>query len=257
MLEIKHVNKVYDEETDTLTDINLKIEEGKFTCIVGASGSGKSTLLKLIAGLEEPTSGEILLDGKKVEGPSTERMVMFQEAALFPWLSVIENVKFGMDIAGVSKEEQEEKAMHYLKMVHLEQYKDFAVHQLSGGMKQRAAFARALTMDSKMLLMDEPFSALDKQTTNHLRKQLEEIWEQDKKTVILITHSVEEAVFFADNVLFLSRRRHKIEKVKEVNLPRPRDIKSSEFLKIRSEILEWIEEDVDYSVEELAHEKKK
>lgn len=255
MLEIRNLNKIYDKERYTLKDINLKIEDGQFTCIVGASGSGKSTLLKLIAGLEKPTSGEILLDGEKIEGPSRDRMVMFQESALFPWLSVIENVKFGMDIAGVSKEAQEEKAMHYLKMVHLEKYKDFAVHQLSGGMKQRVAFARALTMDSKMLLMDEPFSALDKQTTNHLRKELENIWEQTKKTVLLITHSVEESVFFADRVLFLSRRNHDIEKEINIDLPRPRDIKSPEFLAYRSQILEWIEQDVDYSLEEIANEK--
>lgn len=255
MLEIKNLNKVYDKETDTLKNINLKIEDGQFTCIVGASGSGKSTLLKIIAGLEKPTSGEIILDGEQITGPSTERMVMFQESALFPWLSVIENVKFGMDIAGVSKEAQEEKAMHYLKMVHLEKYKDFAVHQLSGGMKQRVAFARALTMDSKMLLMDEPFSALDKQTTNHLRKELENIWEQTRKTVLLITHSVEEAVFFADRVLFLSRRNHDIEKEIVIDLSRPRDIKSPEFLAYRSQILEWIEQDVDYSLEESVNEK--
>lgn len=255
MLEIKNLNKVYDRETHTLKDINLTVEDGLFTCIVGASGSGKSTLLKLIAGLEEPTSGEILLDGEKIKGPSRERMVMFQESALFPWLSVIENVKFGMDIAGFSKEEQEERAMHYLRMVHLENYKDFAVHQLSGGMKQRVAFARALTLDSKMLLMDEPFSALDKQTTNHLRKELENIWEQTKKTVLLITHSVEEAVFFADRVLFLSRSGHDIENEIHIDLPRPRDIKSPEFLKFRSQILEWIEQDVDYSLEEVIDEK--
>lgn len=255
MLEIKNLSKIYDRETDTLNNINLTVKDGQFTCIVGASGSGKSTLLKIIAGLEKPTSGEILLDGEKVEGPSKDRMVMFQESALFPWLSVIDNVKFGMDISGMSKEQQEERALHYLRMVHLEKYKDFAVHQLSGGMKQRAAFARALTMDSKMLLMDEPFSALDKQTTNHLRRQLEDIWEKDQKTVILITHSVEEAVFFADNVLFLSRKSHCIEKEKHIDLPRPRDIKSPEFLAYRSEVLGWIEEDVDYTVEEMLNEK--
>ncbi len=255
MLEIKNLNKIYDEETDTLKNINLKVEDGQFACIVGASGSGKSTLLRMIAGLEEPTSGEILLDHEAVQGPSGDRMVMFQESALFPWLSVIDNVKFGMNIAGVSKAEQEERAMHYLRMVHLENYKDFAIHQLSGGMKQRVAFARALTMDSKMLLMDEPFSALDKQTTNHLRKELENIWEQTQKTVILITHSVEEAVFFADKVLLLSRKSHDIEKEIYIDLPRPRDIKSPDFLKYRSQILEWIEQDVDYSVEEMAHEK--
>lgn len=254
MLEIKNLSKVYDEETDTLNNINLTIEDGTFTCIVGASGSGKSTLIKLIAGLEKPTRGEILLDGKTVTEPGSDRIVMFQESALFPWLSVIDNVKFGMNIAGMSKKEQEEKAMYYIRMVNLEKYKDFAVHQLSGGMKQRVAFARALTMDSKMLLMDEPFSALDKQTTNHLRKQVEKIWEKTQKTIILITHSVEEAVFFADKVLFLSRNSHKIEKVNTIELPRPRDIKSPEFLAYRSEILEWIENDVDYSEEEKVNE---
>lgn len=255
MLEIKNLNKIYDNETHTLKNINLKVEDGQFTCIVGVSGSGKSTILKLIAGLEEPTSGEILLDGEPISGPSPERMVMFQESALFPWLSVIENVKFGMDIAGIPKAEQEEKAMYYLKMVHLEKYKDFAVHQLSGGMKQRVAFARALTLDSKMLLMDEPFSALDKQTTNHLRKELEEIWEQTKKTILLITHSVEEAVFLSDKILFLSRRNHDIEKEIIVDLPRPRDIKSPEFLEYRTQILDLIEQDVDYSLEEVINEK--
>lgn len=255
MLEIRNLKKVYNKETHTLKNINLKVEDGQFVCIVGASGSGKSTLLKLIAGLEEPTSGEILLDGEKINGTSRERMVMFQESALFPWLSVIENVKFGMEVAGFSKDDQEKKAMHYLKMVHLENYKDFAVHQLSGGMKQRVAFARALTIDSKMLLMDEPFSALDKQTTNHLRKELENIWEQTKKTVLLITHSVEEAVFFADRVLFISRSGHDIEKEINIELPRPRDIKSPEFLEYRSQILKWIEKDVNYSLEEVVNEK--
>lgn len=250
MLEIKNLSKIYSRETDTLNNINLKIEDGEFICIVGASGSGKSTLLKLIAGLETPTSGEILLDGKPVEGLSKDRMVMFQEDALFPWLSVIENVMFGMNIAGMPKEEQEQKAMYYLKMVHLDKYRDFAVHELSGGMKQRVAFARALTLDSKMLLMDEPFSALDKQTTNHLRRQIESIWEEMRKTVIFITHSVEESVYLADRVLLLSRRSHKIEKEVYIDLPRQRDIKSSGFLKYRSEILQWIEQDVDYSSEE-------
>lgn len=254
MLEIKNLNKIYDKEIHTLKNINLKVEDGQFTCIVGASGSGKSTILKLIAGLEEATSGEIILDGNPISGPSPERMVMFQEAALFPWLSVIENVKFGMDIAGMSKEEQEKKAMYYLKLVHLDKYKDFAIHQLSGGMKQRVAFARALTLDSKMLLMDEPFSALDKQTTNHLRKELEEIWEQTKKTILLITHSVEEAVFLADKILFLSRINHDIEKEIIVNLPRPRDIKSPEFLAYRTQILDLMEQDVDYSLEESINE---
>lgn len=202
MLELKNVSKIYDNDTDTLNNINLTIEEGSFTCIVGASGSGKSTLLKLIAGLEKPTSGEIILDGNPVISPSSERTVMFQESALFSWLSVIDNIKFGLDIAGLSKQEKERRAMYYLRMVNLEAYRDYAVHQLSGGMKQRVSFARALAMNSKMLLMDEPFSALDKQTTNHLRMQVEKIWEKTHKTIILITHSVEEAVFLVTEYYF-------------------------------------------------------
>ena len=134
--------------------------------------------MNLIAGLEKPTEGEILLNGKPVTGPGADRVVMFQEHALFPWLNVIQNVKFGMEIAGVPKEEQEEKAMKYLRMMQLEDYADYAVHQLSGGMRQRVALARAFTLDSEILLMDEPFSALDKQTSNRLRKELQDIWMQ-------------------------------------------------------------------------------
>ena len=143
--------------------------------------------------------------------------------------------------------------MYYLRMVNLEAYRDYAVHQLSGGMKQRVSFARALAMNSKMLLMDEPFSALDKQTTNHLRMQVEKIWEKTHKTIILITHSVEEAVFFGDRVLFLSRNSQKKKKYCDINLERPRNIKSPEFLEYRSEILEWIEKDVDFSEEEKVY----
>lgn len=246
MLVIKGVSKVFqDTDKETLQNINLDIEEGEFICIVGPSGSGKSTLLNLIAGLDKPTEGEILLDGLKVVEPGIERTVMFQEAALFPWLSVIENVKFGMNIAKIPKEEQENKAIKYLEMVHLSKYKDYAVHQLSGGMKQRAALARALTMDGKLLLMDEPFSSLDKQTTNILRDEVEKIWEVNRKTIILVTHSVEEAIFFADRIFLLSSNPGSIKKIYEVNLPRPRHIESREFVNLRKEILGEVREEVE------------
>lgn len=194
-LILKNVSKTFeDTKGDVLNNINLEIQNGEFVCVVGQSGCGKSTLLNLIAGLEKPTSGEILLNGKGFDGPSANRVVMFQEHALFPWLNVIENVKFGMKLAGLSAKEQEDTAMKYLRMMQLEEYRDYAIHQLSGGMRQRVALARALTLDSEILLMDEPFSALDKQTSNRLRSELQEIWLKTKRTILFITHSVEEAV---------------------------------------------------------------
>lgn len=246
-LELKDIGKTYpDTKKETLQGINLIINEGEFICIVGPSGCGKTTMLNLVAGLEQETKGDIFLDGKKITGPGADRVVMFQEAALFPWLSVIDNVKFGMNLAKVPKEEQEEKAMHYLKMVHLSEFRDYPVHQLSGGMKQRAALARALTMDSKMLLMDEPFSALDKQTTNVLRDELEQIWLKTRKTILFVTHSVEEAVYFADRIVVLSENPGKIKKIFACDFQRPRKIDDIEFVKLRHEILDAVRKEVAY-----------
>jgi len=251
MLEIINVSKVYDDnQKEALSNINLTIKEGSFTSIVGPSGSGKSTMLNMIAGLEYPTSGQILLDGEPITGPGSDRVVMFQEAALFPWLSVIDNVKFGMRMAGVSKEEQERKAMYYLDMVHLGKYRDFAVHQLSGGMKQRVSLARSLTMDSKILLMDEPFSALDKQTTNILRDEVESIWEKTRKTVILITHSVEEALYLSDEIVVLSSSPGVVKDIFKVDFERPRQIDSPEFVRYRQDILHLVRSEVEKNVQE-------
>ncbi len=229
-----------NSEKATLNEINLEIKNGEFVCIVGTSGCGKSTLLNLVAGLETPTRGRVLLDDREVKGPGADRTVMFQEHGLFPWLSVIENVKFGMKMAGVPKEEQEEKAMHYLEMVHLAEYKDYPIHQISGGMRQRTALARALTMDSSVLLMDEPFSALDKQTSNRLREELQKIWMETKKTILFITHSVEEAVYLADRVVVLSPVTGKISEIVPVDMERPRHVYSPEFVELRHKILEEV-----------------
>ena len=193
-----------------------------------------------MAGLEKPTGGKILLDGKEVTGPGADRTVMFQEHGLFPWLNVIENVKFGMKLAGVPKDEQEQKAMHYLKMVHLEDYKDYPIHQISGGMRQRTALARALTMDSKVLLMDEPFSALDKQTSNRLREELQRIWMETKKTILFITHSVEEAVYLGDRVVALSPDTGRIASIISIDIERPRHVYSPEFVELRHKIMEQV-----------------
>lgn len=240
-LEIKNVCMHFaNSENATLNEISLCVEPGEFVCVVGASGCGKSTLLNLIAGLIQPTGGQILLDGKEITGPGSDRTVMFQEHGLYPWLNVIENVKFGMKLAGVPKEEQEEKAVHYLKMVNLLEYLDYPIHQISGGMRQRTALARALTMDSKVLLMDEPFSALDKQTSNKLREELQRIWQETKRTIIFITHSVEEAIYLGDRVVVLSADTGKLAHVMEIGLERPRHVYSPEFVELRHRILEEI-----------------
>ena len=242
-LVLKNVSKVFeDSKEDVLNEINLEIEKGEFVCVVGRSGCGKSTLLNLIAGLEKPTEGEILLNSRPVTGPGSDRIVMFQEHALFPWLNVIQNVEFGMKIAGILQKEREERALSNLRMVGLEEYKDYAIHQLSGGMRQRVALARALTLDSEILLMDEPFSALDKQTSNRLREELQEIWVKTKRTVLIITHSVEEAVYLADRVVVMSPAG--ITDIVSVELERPRYVYDERFVEYRHKILEKVEEKV-------------
>jgi NitT/TauT family transport system ATP-binding protein len=254
-LEIKHVNRSYEgSNKEALTDISLSIQDGEFICIIGPSGCGKSTLLNIIAGLDQPTSGELILNGNTITGPGADRVVMFQEHALYPWLNVIDNVTFGMKLAGVPKQQQLEKAEHYLKMVQLWDFKDYRIHELSGGMRQRTSLARALCMDSPVMLMDEPFSALDKQTTNKLRSDLERIWEETKKTIIFVTHSVEEAVFLADRIVVLSESPGCIKDVFNIDLPRPRTIDSEGFLKVRHEILSCVEREVQkFAKEEYDH----
>lgn len=262
-LQLNSINKIFDNgnirkksddskfrKKETLQNINLQVEKGEFICIVGPSGCGKSTLLNLVAGLETPTSGEILLDGKPVLGPGADRVVMFQEAALYPWLSVMQNVMFGLDIAGYDKAKQKETAEHYLKMVELWHYRDYPIHQISGGMKQRTALARALALDSKLLLMDEPFSALDKQTINILRAELEEIWEQTGKTILYVTHSVEEAIYFADRIVVMSGNPGQIQDIIPVSINRPRDIEGGEFISLRRRILNQVQTSARKSVAE-------
>lgn len=251
MLELKDVSKQYPQQgEDVLSSVSLKIEDGEFFGIVGPSGCGKTTLLNLIAGLELPTQGTILMDGRPITGPGNDRIMMFQDAALFPWLNVIENVKFGLDVAGYSREEQEERAHRYLKLVKLDRFCNYRVHEISGGMKQRAALARALAMDCRILLMDEPFSALDKQTTNVLREELAQICAVAKRTMILVTHSVEEAVFLSDHVAVIGAGKTGLKNVYSIDLPRPRRIESEEFLRYRRAILDEVRIEVEQSEQE-------
>ncbi len=187
-----------------LEGIDLEIKDGEFVCILGASGCGKSTLLNLIAGLDVPTSGKILHNGGAVRGPGPQRGYIFQESALFPWLNVRENVRYGLRIAGFSREEQEKRVDRYLDMVKLRDYADYRVHELSGGMKQRVSLARMLSIDSDMLLMDEPFAALDSHTKDEMRAHLIDIWKQTGRTILFVTHSLREAFSLADRVIVLS-----------------------------------------------------
>ncbi len=240
-LRLEGLGKTFDNsEKATLNAIDLEVEKGEFVCIVGTSGCGKSTLLNLVAGLERPSEGKIFLDGEEVTGPGADRIVMFQEHGLYPWLNVIENVAFGMKLAGVPKAEREERAEYYLNMVHLSEYRDYPIHQISGGMRQRTALARALTMDAKVLLMDEPFSALDKQTSNRLREELQRIWQETGRTILFITHSVEEAVYLADRVVVLSPVTGTVSEIVPIGLERPRHVYSPEFVELRHRILEEV-----------------
>lgn len=205
MIRLEKVSKKFYHPTrEVLKDVDLTIEKGEFVCILGSSGVGKSTMLNLVAGLEHASSGKVLVNGTEIHGPGKDRVVMFQEAALFPWLTVTENVQFGDKIAGVPLKERQEKALRYLDMVSLADYKDYKIDQLSGGMRQRVALARALAMDSEVLLMDEPFSALDIDTKKRLWDEVDRIRRATHKTVLMVTHSVEEAVFLADRIITLS-----------------------------------------------------
>ena len=192
--------------------------------------------------MDTPTKGKILLNENTITGPGADRVVMFQEAALYPWLNVIQNVMFGLAAAGYKKADQKKIAEKYLKMVHLWDYRNYPIHQISGGMKQRTALARSLALDSKVLLMDEPFSALDKQTINLLRAELVQIWKETGKTILYITHSVDEAVYFADRVIVMSEKGGRIKADIPIAMPKPRNIDDYDFIKLRKHILSLVGE---------------
>ncbi|HEY2645617.1 MAG TPA: ABC transporter ATP-binding protein [Candidatus Acidoferrales bacterium] len=233
--------------TPALQNIDLEIEQGEFVCIVGPSGCGKSTLLHLIAGLDRPTTGQVIVDGKPVQGPGTDRILLFQELGLFPWLTVRQNVEFGLKMAGVSKSERQDQARVFLRMVHLSHFEDHYIHQLSGGMKQRVALARSLTLRPKILLMDEPFAALDAQTRDMLHDELERIWKETSPTIVFVTHNVREAVRLGDRVLLMSFRPGRIKKEFRVGLDRPRHVEDSDVAHMSKEILGQLREEIDRS----------
>ena len=245
--EIENVSKTFvsndsEEEVFALKDINLTIETGKFVSFVGPSGCGKTTLLRIIEGFENPTNGTVKDDGKIVTGPSNERGFIFQNYSLYPWLNVIDNVIFGLDINGKPEKESRERAMKYLETVGLEDFAKRYPHELSGGMKQRVAIIRSIINDSKSLLMDETFSALDVQTKHTLQKQILKICQEDNKTILFVTHDIDEAVFLSDEIVVLSRRPGRIKKIFEIKLEHPRNREGKEFNDLVSEVTQEIAE---------------
>lgn len=231
-----------------LRDVNLDVRPGEFLCIVGPSGCGKSTLLHLIAGLQAPSSGSIRVDGKAVEGTGTDRILIFQDLGLFPWLTVRENVAFGLRMKGLAKREREAKAREYLRLVHLSRFEDSYPHQLSGGMRQRVALARALATQPDVLLMDEPFAALDAQTRDLLHDELERIWQETGCTVIFVTHNVGEAVRLGNRVLLLSFRPGQIKREYTIELARPRHIEHIDVARAARQILDCLREEINKSL---------
>ncbi|MEO6847762.1 MAG: ABC transporter ATP-binding protein [Chthoniobacterales bacterium] len=239
-IEVSNVSKSFEGKgghVHALDNVSLSVGEGEFVCLVGPSGCGKSTLLNLIAGLDKPDSGSIIASGKPVTGSGRDRMVMFQESALFPWLDVMGNVLFGLNLKpGLNRKERLEVAKYYLNLVGLERFQKANVHELSGGMKQRVALARALAPNPSILLMDEPFAALDAMTREQLYGDIQKIWEARKKTIIFVTHNVREAACLGDRVLLFSPNPGRIRNEFGIGLSRPRDINSVDLAGYATEI---------------------
>ena len=239
ILTVRGVTKrfaVGDDEVEALAPVDLTIPQGEFVCLIGASGCGKSTLLRIIAGFEEPSTGEALIDGKTITGPGSDRGMVFQDYALFPWMTVRENISFGPRQRQLPRDEIEKTTDEFVRMVGLAPFADRYPSQLSGGMKQRVAIARVLANNANILLMDEPFGALDALTREQLQHELLQIWTRTGVTTIFVTHSVEEAVLLADRVLVMSAGPGRIDSDFRIELARPRDVSSPEFNALRRDI---------------------
>ncbi|QOY36338.1 ABC transporter ATP-binding protein [Anaerobacillus isosaccharinicus] len=243
-------NKVEKTSFTVFNNINLTIKKGEFVSLLGPSGCGKSTLLNIVAGLDKASNGVVKIGTKEVSGPGSDRGVVFQEAALMPWLTVLENVTFGLKKQKISKEAAEKKALEYLKLVHLSKFVGSYPHELSGGMKQRVSIARALAMDPEILLMDEPFGALDEQTRSMLHKEVQFIWEQTGKTIIFVTHNIRESVLLSDRIVLMGTRPGGIIQEFPVNLPRPRKPSSPEFIKLEEDIMSLLAGEIEKVMKE-------
>lgn len=246
-LRIENVSKTFQGKTGAiaaLENVNFDVASGEFLCLLGPSGCGKSTLLKFIAGLDRPDAGAVYCDDRIVTEMTADRIMIFQEAALFPWLDVIGNVEFGLRMNGADAYTRREQALRYLAMVHLTRFTRAWVHELSGGMKQRVALARALALDPAVLLMDEPFGALDAQTRDLLHIELQEIWASTRKTIVFVTHNVREAVRLGDRVIVLSARPGRVKREFKIKLPHPRQLEDHALVDLTREILAELKDEV-------------
>ncbi|UCD84650.1 MAG: ABC transporter ATP-binding protein [Deltaproteobacteria bacterium] len=247
-LQVENITKEFvnkgEENLIALSDVSMSVGVGEFLCIVGPSGCGKTTLLRIIAGLETATNGNIYIDGKIMNEPGPEKGLIFQEFALFPWRNVEKNIEFGLQFTNVPQTARKEIIEKYLKMVSLTGWEGRYPYELSGGMKQRVAIARALATEPEILLMDEPFGALDAQTRNILQDELLRIWKETGKTIIFVSHNIEEAAYLGDRVLVLTARPGRTKNFHPIGLPRPRDRSGSEFVKVRESILKEVMEEV-------------
>jgi NitT/TauT family transport system ATP-binding protein len=254
-LELRGISMLYTRRGrrfEALRNVSLRVDPGQFISIVGASGCGKTTLLRIVDGLVAPTRGEVRVDGRAVTTPGPDRGFVFQQDALFPWRTVLDNVIFGLEVQGKSKREARERADGLIRLVGLAGFAQHFPHELSGGMRQRANLARALTIDPDILLMDEPFAALDAQTREIMQAELLRIWRSNRKTVLFVTHQIDEAVYLADRVVVMTSRPGQIKAVLEVDIPRPRDLsvkRTPVFLELVDTIWKMIEEEVKAALE--------
>lgn len=252
-LVLKNVSKNFPGSTvHALRDVDLVCDPGEFVVVVGPSGCGKSTLLNVAAGMIKPDSGVVSLDGQPIRAPGPERAMVFQDHGLFPWLTAAQNIEFGLKMAGVPRADRAERVEAALKLVHLAPKRDLLIHELSGGMRQRVAIARALVMDPSVLLMDEPFAALDAQTRTLLHEQLQELWVRTRKTILFVTHSVGEAVRLADRIIVLHSHPGRIRREIAVDLPHPRNFDSADITQLVRTVRKEIEDEVNRVNAEMA-----
>ncbi|HET9250108.1 MAG TPA: ABC transporter ATP-binding protein [Actinomycetota bacterium] len=235
--------------TSALGEVNLDIAEGEFVCLIGPSGCGKTTLLNLFAGLDRPDTGEISMDGRPITSPGPDRAVLFQDPALFPWLNVRANIEFALELIGVPRDERADRAMHWLRRVHLGRFATAQPHELSGGMRSRAAIARALACQPEVLLADEPFAALDAQTREILQSELQEVWSETRNTFVFVTHNVREAVFLADRVVLMSAPPGTLVAEHRITAPRPREFEDVLLSKVVVDVHDHLLKEVEKVVE--------
>jgi len=252
-LRLQYVSKMFSSKIGTIKALDVdkfEVKRGEFVCLVGPSGCGKSTFLNIIAGLEKPTTGKVFVDGLESDGPCPDRLMIFQDLALFPWLNVVHNVEFGLRIKGIKPSERRDIAMRYIKMVHLSKFYKSSIHELSGGMKRRVAIARALAMNPEVLLMDEPFISLDAQTREILYEELQQIWAETHKTIIFVTHNVRVAACLGQRVFVFTASPGTIKSQFHIELPRPRSLTDPVLIRTAKSISEELKSEVQKFVKE-------